>query len=247
MKGKKFLWSFLTVIMLLSMAVGAVLAEDGDLYRRNISKTPDNETEKAAIYMMDFYVPAQDSTGLVAPVDDYILADETTVGYEPRNYAKPLVSVWIDDLQPETKGGISFGHFDAFVGVSLDDGDSWKTENLSRSSSLSSKIVYKDDVPYEYPGDVHNVVHQVAEDKILAVWVSKYCQSGFPLYSLDPTVTETATYLGDLETNWGKNALYLYDFFGVAGDQGSVDYSEMGYTDIGEIPYSCVWTSRGKL
>ncbi len=63
MKGKKFLWSFLTVIMLLSMTVGAALAEDGLLFRRNISKTPENETEKAAIYMMDFYVPAQASTG----------------------------------------------------------------------------------------------------------------------------------------------------------------------------------------
>ncbi len=31
MKGKKFLWSFLTVIMLLSMTVGAALAEDGDI------------------------------------------------------------------------------------------------------------------------------------------------------------------------------------------------------------------------
>jgi hypothetical protein len=123
MKGKKFLWSFLTVIMLLSMTVGAVLAEDGLLFRKNISKTPDNETEKAAIYMMDFYVPAQASTGLVGPVDNYLLADET-LGYEARDYAKPLVTVWIDDLKPveETKGGVTFGHFDAFVGLSLDDG-----------------------------------------------------------------------------------------------------------------------------
>ena len=30
MKSKKVLWSFLTVIMLLSMTVGAVLADDGD-------------------------------------------------------------------------------------------------------------------------------------------------------------------------------------------------------------------------
>jgi len=246
MKGKKFLWSFLTVIMLLSMTVGAALAEDGDLFRKNISKTPDNETEKAAIYMMDFYVPAQSSDGVVGPVDNYLLADETTSGYEARYYAKPLVSVWIDDLH-DAKGGVTFGHFDAFVGVSLDDGTSWRTENLSRSSSLSSKEVVKDLITYPYPGDVHNVVHQVAEDKILVVWASKYCQSGFPLYSLDPLNTETATYLGDLETNWGKNALYLYDFFGVAGNQGSVDYAAEGYTDIGEIPYSCIWTARGKL
>lgn len=243
MKGKKFLWSFLTVIMLLSMTVGSALAEDGDLFRRNISKTPDNETEKAAIYMMDFYVPAQASTGLVGPVDNYLLADEIA-SLAPRSYAKPLVSAYIDDLHPveETKGGITFGHFDAFVGVSLDDGTSWRTENLSRSSDLSSFTLK---TGYAYPGDVHNVQIQVAEDKILAVWASKYCKSGFPLYSLDPT--ENATYLGDLETNYGKNAMYLYDFFGVAGNQGSVDYTEQGYPEIGEIPYSCIWTARGKL
>jgi len=247
MNFKRVFWYCLTVFMLLSMTVGSVLAEDGDLYRRNISKTPDNETEKSAVYMMDFYVPAQDSTGLVAPVDDYLLADETTEGYEARNYAKPLISAWIDDLTPvDTKGGITFGQFDAFVGVSLDDGDSWKTENLSRSSDLSSFTLQ---TGYAYPGDVHNVVHQVAEDKILAVWASKYCQSGFPLYSLstENNIADNQSYLADLETNWGKNALYLYDFFGVAGDQGSVDYEEQGYPEIGEIPYSCIWTARGKL
>lgn len=242
MKGKKFLWSFLTVIMLLSMTVGAAWAEDGDLFRRNISKTPDNETEKAAVYMMDFYVPAQSSDGLVGPVNNYLLADETTL-LEEREYAKPLVSVYIDDLHPEeSKGGVSFGHFDAFVGYSLDDGTSWRTENLSRSSDLSSFTL---DTGYAYPGDVHNVVHQVAEDKILAVWASKYCQSGFPLYSIDPALE--GTYLADLEETYGKNALYLYDLFGVAGNQGSVDYAEQGYLDVGEIPYSCIWTARGKL
>jgi hypothetical protein len=42
------------------------------MFRRNVSKTPEGETEKAAIYMMDFYVPAQASTGLVGPVDNYL-------------------------------------------------------------------------------------------------------------------------------------------------------------------------------
>ena len=264
MKGKKFLWSFLTVIMLLSMTVGAVLAEDGLLFRRNISKTPDNETEKAAIYMMDFYVPAQASTGEVLTEGiKYYLTDDATqlqgneisdeiAPQETRFYAKPLVSVWIDDLTEDTKGGITFGKFDAFVGISLDDGTSWRTENLSRSSDLSSFTIINDQVPYAYPGDVHNVVHQVAEDKILAVWVSKYCQSGFPLYSitpddLAPTDEDSELYLADLEDNWGKNAMYLYDLFGVAGDQGSVDYADQGYPEIGEIPYSCVWTARGKI
>lgn len=251
MKSKKFLWSFLTVIMLLSMTVGAVLAADGvadsGIFRRNISKTPDNETEKANIYMMDFYVPAQKSTGEGVTIENYLLVTGATA-YLPRDYAKPLVSVYIDDLHPEeeTKGGISFGHFDAFVGVSLDDGTSWKTTNLSRSSDLSS---YPLATGYAYPGDVHNVVHQVAGDNIFVAWVSKYCDGGTPLYSLttDKQETDYTNYLLDLETSYGKDALYLYDLFGVTGTQGSVDYTLQGHPEIGEIPYSCVWTARGKL
>ncbi len=36
-------------------------------------------------------------------------------------------------------------------------------------------------------------------------------------------------------------------FFGVAGAQGSVDYEDQGFPEVGEIPFSCVWTARGKL
>ncbi len=35
-------------------------------------------------------------------------------------------------------------------------------------------------------------------------------------------------YLDDLETTYGKDAVYLYDLFGVAGSQGSVDYELQG-------------------
>ena len=81
------------------------------------------------------------------------------------------------------QGGITFGEFDAFAGVSLDDGTTWKTTNLSRSADLSSFNLANG---HAYPGDVHNVVHQVAGDQIFVAWVSKYCEGGTPLYSLDP-------------------------------------------------------------
>lgn len=258
MKSKKVLWSILTVIMLLSMTVGSAWAEDTDpnvLFRKNISKTPDNETEKAAIYMMDFYVPAQSSSGVVGPVENYCISrnDDGTCNesaYDPRDYAKPLVTVWIDDLHPveETKGGITFGHFDAFVGISVDDGTTWKTTNLSNSSDLSSFILK---TGYEYPGDVHNVVHQVAGDRIFVAWASKYCDGGTPLYTLDATIgtegTYDNTYLDDLSATYGLDDVYLVDYFGVSGTQRSVNYEEQGFPDIGEIPFSCIWTARGKL
>jgi hypothetical protein len=256
MKKKKVILYFVTVIMLLSMTVGVAMAEDGILFRRDISKTPDNETEKAAIFMMDFYVPAQSSTGLVGPIDNYQLDDGTTVGgidaedYPDRNYAKPLVSVYIDDLTnelEELKGGISFGKFDAFVGVSLDDGTSWKTTNLSKSADLSS--FFLSTTGEAYPGDVHNVVHQVAGDQIFVAWVSKYCDGGTPLYKLssDTNYAGNVAYFEDLKAIYNKDAVYLYDLFGVNGSQGSVDYELQGFPEIGEIPYSCVWTARGKL
>jgi len=250
------------LIVLITLAVvgalllaGAVLAEDGLLFRRNISKTPDAETEMAAIYMMDFYVPAQSSAGLVGPVDNYILDDDAdTVAYEARDYAKPLVSVYIDDVNAPVatpldgfmsiQGGMAYGHFDAFAGVSLDDGTSWKTTNLSNSGGESSFIL-KDGTPS--PGDVHHMVHQVAGDQIFVAWASRYCDGGTPLYKLDLADPDIAAYLADLEDTYGKDALYLYDLFGVKGTQGSVDYTELGYPDVGEKPYSCIWTARGKL
>ncbi len=129
----------------------------------------------------------------------------TSDDYPARDYAKPLVSVYIDDIggaeeihasgTPIIRGGISFGTFDAFAGVSLDDGTSWKTTNLSRSSDLSSFNLANG---HAYPGDVHNVVHQVAGDRILVAWVTKYCDGGTPLYKLDPDEVD-ADYFADLE------------------------------------------------
>jgi hypothetical protein len=245
----------LAILIVLSLLITSVVyAEDGKLFRRNVSKTPDYETEKAGIHMMPFYVPAQASTGEVVTIENYILDDDAgTTGYEPRNYAKPLVSVYIDDHghDVELGGGISFGEYDAFAAVSLDDGTSWKRTNLSRSSDLSSftpmAAGINQGVPY--PGDVHNVVHQVAGDQIFVAWVSKYCDGGTPLYTLssDANMDDNAAYFADLEDVYGKDAVYLYDLFGVAGTQGSVDYTAQGHPEIGEIPYSCVWAARGKL
>jgi hypothetical protein len=242
--------SFLLVLVLLTLTSQLVFAEDGIIFHRDISKTPGAETEKAGIFMMDFYVPAQAADGTVGPVDNYILDDDLgTAGYEPRDFAKPLVSVYIDEIgalleeeEVEAMGGIALGEFDAFVGVSLDDGTTWKTTNLSKSSDLSSFTLENG---HEYLGGVHALVHQVFGDRILVAWAGKYCDGGTPSYTLDPL--EDADYLTDLETTYGKDAVYLYDLFGVAGSQGSVDYTLQGYPEVGEIPYSCIWVARGKL
>ena len=111
---------------------------------------------------------------------------------------------------------------------------------MSRSADLSSFTLQNGTVP----GHVHKIVHQVAGDQIFVAWISKYCEGGTPLYTLDLADTAVADYLNDLEDNYSKDAVYLYDLFGVSGSQGSVDYTDQGWPEVGEVPYSCVWTAR---
>ena len=63
MKKKRFLAILAIVVLFAVIAVGVVSADDGEMFRRNISKTPDQETERANLAHMTFYVPAQNSTG----------------------------------------------------------------------------------------------------------------------------------------------------------------------------------------
>jgi len=106
----------------------------------------------------------------------------------------------------------------------------------------------------EYPGDVTNgaffvsatAAGALSSNYAFAAWQSKYCQAGFPAWSAEYPVDDVATYLGisnDVD-------LYLVDLFVVGGSQGSTDYREQEeypgeYDDIGEVPYSCLWTARG--
>jgi hypothetical protein len=228
----------------LTLIMGTVvLADDGQMFRRNISKTPDGETEEAGIMMMPFYVPAQAADGTLLDGIEYY--DKEGVLVDTREFARPLVSIYIDGLEHDEgavtparnsyvlggdsiEGGAGFGERDAFAAVSLDDGATWKLTNLSRAADLSSFTLRNGE---EYPGDAYRYEFSVVDNKILAVWMSRYCTSGTPAYAMVDD-------LGD--------PLYP-DLFGVAGSQGSVDYTAQGYPEVGEIPYGCVWTARGTL
>lgn len=237
MKSKKVLWSILTVIMLLSMTVGSAMADDGEMFRKNVSKTPDQETERANLNHMAFYVPAQAADGTVGvPIDYY---DVNGVSLEQRDYAKPLVSVYIDSHpEEEVKSGAGFGAHDAYAAHSLDDGATWKSTNLSLSADLSSFTLANGE---PYPGDAHNMTFAIAGDKVLVGWISKYCDGGSPLYTFaDEDVVA-------LQDAFGLPDLYVRDIWGVAGAQKSVDYELQGFPEVGEIPYSCVWSARGQL
>jgi hypothetical protein len=83
-------------------------------------------------------------------------------------------------------------------------------------------------------------------NKVLVGWLSKYCEGGEPAYTLDDVndneKTDLATFM-----ELPDGAIYLEDLFGVAGSQGSVDYTAQGFPEVGEVPYSCVWAARGTL
>jgi hypothetical protein len=182
-------------------------------------------------------------------------------------------------LNPETGeyedapiGFIGHGKRDAYAAVSLDDGITWKETNLSESADLTScdsancNVVrtdiplFAEDTDYQYPGDVLNMVHSIAGNRVLVAWPSRFCSQGQPNYSLDNPEASAdqiarraaiAAYLGINLATASPDDLYLIDMFGVGGSQGSVNYAEEDDYEpnqlVGEVPYACLWTARGVL
>ena len=246
---------YLTWIAVLLLAFSAVaVADDGEMLRRNVSKTPELETEHAALTMLELYVPAQTSDGtLLTDGIDYNNVEGNYV--ETRDYAKPLIS-FCQDGHVDSIEGIGFsghGHRDAFAAVSLDDGATWKRTNLSNSGDLSSFDIKVKKKWVPYPGDVVRLFAASDGNKAILVWASRYCQGGSPSYAIDDTQREAlATELGLVKADCidedpDTPCLYLEDSWGVSGSQGSSDFADEGYPEVGEVPYSCLWAARGTL
>jgi hypothetical protein len=260
-------------IVLAGTIAPAAMADDGFLVRKSMShegpgtddsNDPVSENEHAFIQSMNLYVPIQEANGSVLTAVPYLNIDETEV--DQRDYAKPLIGVYVNG-PVEGVDGVGFvghGKRDAYGAVSLDDGETWKNTNLSESADESSSDVFRDDIDlfddtdHLYPGDVVNIFHAVAGDRVLVAWPSRYCSSGQPNYSLDnPDNPDNlarrqaiADYLEIDLTSASPEALYLVDMYGVGGQQGWVDYAEDRWPQnqpVGEVPYSCLWTARGQL
>ncbi len=257
MKTKlKILGSLALVVILTVVITGLAIAEDGELFRRNISKTPEGETGKAGIAFMNFVVPASSAAGDPVTIE-YLRADGTL--YETSDYVKPLIAIYTDDIGHQEEDflgslkdslsineptiiqtGIGFGYRDLFMAHSLDDGATWKTLNISRSADLSSFNLQNG---HAYPGDVYNGVQAIAGKRVMAAWLSRYCDGGTPLY----TLVDEDGYIDAMQLEYSLPNLYLYDIWGVTGTQKSVDYTLQGFPEVGEVPYGCVWTARGTL
>jgi hypothetical protein len=256
------LFKIICVVVLIGITAGTVFADDGPIVRKNISGTPDYDTEYVTTRMLPVYVPAQASDGtLLTEGIEYYNADGALV--DTLEYAQPLIELYqdgpivkpIDD--PAYAAFPGHGARDQYVAVSLDDGATWKRTNISNSATRSSiKINRK-----PYPGDTLRNFLASDGNKVLAVWVSKYCGSGSPAYAItDTEQINLAAYLAETGTITDAAACtdndpltpcnYLEDVFGVAGSQGvqsAADLAEDGYPLVGDYPYSCLWAARGVI
>ena len=227
------------------------IGDDGELLRRNVSSTPELETEFAAIRMLPLYVPAQNSGGtLLSEGVDYLKADGSL--FETRSYVRPLIAHYtdghVDAIEEDGYGGFpGHGKRDAYGAVSLDDGATWKRTNLSKSAELSSFSIKENKKWVPYPGDVGRTFAASDGNKVLIAWVSRYCGGGNPTYAV--TDTERTALEAHFSNDTRINPfLYLdRDLFGVPGAQGSSDLADEGYPLVGELPFACVWTARGVI
>jgi len=241
------------LVPLLLLLVPLQGADDGLLFLRNLSETPALHTEHAGIDVMPLYAPAQNTQGVLVEIE-YLVGDKDspTVAYT-RSEAKPLVATFLDG-EVEFIGDLMFtghGRRDAFATLSLDDGATWKTQNLSESSHRSS---FRLADGTRYPGDVIGISSVVVGNRVFVAWQSRFCEDGDPLHAwLDevkdgflaayPELDRPVPVVGQTEAY----QLYVDDLFGVAGPQGSSDFADEGYPEVGEVPYACLWTARGTL
>jgi len=227
------------VVAILLFAVQAI-AEDGELFVRNVSKTPDLETDHATIRVLYMNVPALTSGGDVTTIP-YI--DKEGIVVEERDQVKPLVSFYHDGpvVHPPDSGAFpGHGNRDLFGAISLDDGQTWKRSNLSNTGFRSS-FRLKDGT--DYPGDTFRLFANSAGNKVLVAWASRYATGGNPNYAMsDEDRAALAAYLGIEE-----DELYLRDMWGVSGSQRSSDFADEDFPTVGEVPYASLWCARGTM
>lgn len=258
-------------IILLLVACSA-LAEDGDLFVRNISKTADDQTSFATMKTFYTYVPAIDTDDVLVDIP-YFLKDteEETITTPPpieeadftRAYARPLIAFYHDGplVHLDKSGDASVGHRDVFGAVSMDDGNTWKRTNLSDHAYDSS---FRLDNGFNYPGDTYRLFAASHGTKVIVAWASRYCKGGNPTYAMpEENLEGLRDYLengleidgvtfGGLFEDLGEGvidqaAMYTVDRWGIAGSQGSHDYTEDGFPEVGELPYCSLWVARGTL
>jgi len=283
-------WRYrLLPLLVMSAISGSPLADDGELLQRSIS-SPERltvprgavipEAEHAFITRLNSATTrlspqstlelngnARSSADLTTPTEVIYRATDGSFDLQV-DQVQPLIGVYISGSVSgvDGTGFVGHGQRDAYAAVSFDDGQSWRRTNLSRSADLSSSAVVRRDIKlfsdtgFNYPGDVVNIFLASADNRMLVVWPSRYCDGGNPNYALDETTRSViANRMGidlgvdeaaDGESVERRDAIYLTDLFGVRGEQQAVDYSGDSHEPnraVGQVPYSCLWSARGVL
>ncbi|BBO68303.1 hypothetical protein DSCA_22330 [Desulfosarcina alkanivorans] len=235
-----------------------------NMFRKNVAKTPELASAKAKLNVMGVWFPALKANGDPAsyvdgedvngnPIlkDGIPYYDQDGEWIRTATEAKPLVCVYTDEAE-------GYGAADVFAAVSRDDGHTWKRKNISRMADRSSFTLANGE---EYYGHCKKPVFQVKGNKIFIAWTSKFAKGGKPRYSIqvcpdtdgdgNPDPCETCHGDGENEVcglDYTPDDPYAVDdFWGVAGSQRSVDYTDEGYPEVGEVPYSAVWACRGLI
>jgi hypothetical protein len=216
------------VVSLVSVSAEDAIANldrsiNANMHRRGVSRTPELTSSKSKLNIMGVWFPALRANGDAQTIEYF---DENGELIRTADEAKPIVVVYTDGVE-ET------GYEDIFAGISRDDGNTFKRMNLSRAADRTSFTLENG---LEYFGQAKKPVFQVKGNNILVAWTSKFCNGGKPRYAIDPD--DDYPY---------DDAYYEGDTWGVGGPQRSIDYTDIGFPEVGEIPYSCVWVARGTV
>jgi len=215
------------------------------MFRKRISRTPELGSAKAKMNISTVWLPALRANGDPATYTDANGEEQPGIQYydEDGNFirvatkAKPII-VTFSDADPVT------GAHDAWAAISRDDGNTWKRKNISRSGDRSSFTLANGEPYYGY---CKKPVFQVKGNKIMVAWTSKYARGGKPAYSIviedDPATQD----INEKEEYPYDDPYWTDDIWGVGGPQRSVDYATEGFPEVGEVPYSAVWTCRGLI
>jgi hypothetical protein len=198
-------------------------ALDSTMFRKNISRTPELTSSKSKLNIMGVWFPALRANDEPTVIEYY---DENSALIRTTEVAKPVVVAYTDGVDPT-------GYEDIFAAVSRDDGNTFKRMNVARAADRSSFTLANGE---EYFGQAKKPVFQVKGNNILVAWTSKFCNGGKPAYAIDLE----DDYLYD-------DPYYVEDIWGIGGPQRSVDYTDQGFPEVGEVPYSCVWVARGTV
>lgn len=206
------------------------------IFRKNVSKTPLQPSNKSKLNTMAAYVPTMQADG--TPLQERDETGNCLIGTDIGGLckSKPIIAAYVDGIEGTAAQ-------DVFLAISRDDGASWKRKNVSRTAERSSFTLADGTA---YPGDSRKPVFAVKGNGILVAWSDKFCKAGRPAYAEILTDEEGNPILDES----GEEIRVFDDLYGVAGSQGSVDYDEIKDSEdmgLGEVPYSCVWSARASI